>query len=1478
MQKILLVLLFLTTSISAQNKTEFFKAIPYLDGSEPNWATLMYSENPNVHEVINGYETYYKTHDFQKNIHTQNYKFWLKNIGEHLTDSGFIQSENPEREKWITQLKQKRQAEALQKKDDIWTSIGPYETYAEDEEEGVIPVSWQVNVYCLDQSVSNPNILYAGTEGQGAWKTTDKGLNWTLMTKNEDIRGVQDIKVAATNENLVYLADNSNIYKSTDGGTTWASVYSVNGTYQIVIHPTNSNIVFAVGQSGLFKTENGGNAWTQQYSDKFWDINFHPTQANILYTLRHNPTLQYAEFWKSTDTGTTWTQVSNGWYNPVNSNFNAHQDQGALIAVTPLEPNKVYVGMMGNHKAEDNTWIGVYRSENEGESWTNPIQDGGPYNTTTNQNLATINRTGGFSQTFYDFGFDASHTVAGKLYLGVLSLSVSFNSGDSWTRIGGYDTPSESNAGWIHPDIQDIHVLGSDVWVATDGGINYSNDEFATHESRKKGLVGSHFWGLGQGWNEDVLVGGRYHNGNTALYEVYGTGNSSRLGGGEAPTGYVDLLNPLTTYFSDISTSLLDPTSVGKQSYTGQLGKYPHESYFHAESSEIVRDPRYAHHLYLGAATDDGNNGGFWKSTDNGNSFELLHDFGAGKVTGIEISRQNPDLLYCVYDKTDIYKSLDGGRNWSSTTSLPSSGSKLISINPTNDQELWVFANTTNDNNKVFRTTDGGNNWDNMTTPTLQGHRINDGFFQGDSEHSRVYIVAAYGLFYWDSIAEDWIDYHEGLPFVMGDVKHIFKPFYRDSKIRLSSVMGIWEAPFEEASMPLAQPMTSQDIVYCSRDTVQFDCYSILDHAGATWQWTFSPEPLWISSTTERNPKVLLQNETSYDVTLTITDDNGNSDTKTIPNMVTVLSQCEAEKTPGLALQTFNDSDWVQTPNIPFTSNTVTMTAWVKPDGIQPEYSGIVINDGTTAGFNFRESNNTLGYHWPGGAWWWDSGLEVAPNEWSHVALVATPNSLTVYVNGVGSTHNVDLEEADFGSLKIGSYKAWGGRNYRGMIDEVCIWNRSLSQDEIRELRHLTQIPANDPDIITYYQFNDNPQSILDRADSYHASLVGQSKLVPSTAPFGGGVSHRMDVNTPGTYDFEATGASMTFAENAILPNGEIVVSRIDTLPNVIPTDNPVLSQNLQQYWIVNNYGINSTFEALQNLQFTPTTSNHALQSVQNASQISLYKRSENSDLENWVESCSASDATSIENGTFSFNADCNTIESGQFFLTTQNLPVKLKAFLQGAYNPETTSMTNNLQNENLLPLQQPYNSEPWNYTGKETFAKKSLFPSNVVDWVLIEVRDAANDNAFITAKAALLLQDGTIRDIEGGATEAVYFSGLDFNMDYNFVVRHRNHLAIMTSTAFSLPNINTYDFSISASQALGENQLQEVETGVFALSAGDFDGNSVMTVLDFNLYFSQLATLNAYMLGDVNLDGKVTVADYNLYVPNSSLIGVLKE
>ena len=64
---------------NAQNSNSFFKTIPTIDETMPDWAVEMYSDNPNVAKVDFDYYLYYKENPFKKTIHTQNYKYWHRN-------------------------------------------------------------------------------------------------------------------------------------------------------------------------------------------------------------------------------------------------------------------------------------------------------------------------------------------------------------------------------------------------------------------------------------------------------------------------------------------------------------------------------------------------------------------------------------------------------------------------------------------------------------------------------------------------------------------------------------------------------------------------------------------------------------------------------------------------------------------------------------------------------------------------------------------------------------------------------------------------------------------------------------------------------------------------------------------------------------------------------------------------------------------------------------------------------------------------------------------------------------------------------------------------------------------------------------------------------------------------------------------------------------------------------------------------------
>ncbi len=218
-----------------------------------------------------------------------------------------------------------------------------------------------------------------------------------------------------------------------------------------------------------------------------------------------------------------------------------------------------------------------------------------------------------------------------------------------------------------------------------------------------------------------------------------------------------------------------------------------------------------------------------------------------------------------------------------------------------------------------------------------------------------------------------------------------------------------------------------------------------------------------------------------------------------------------------------------------------------------------------------------------------------------------------------------------------------------------------------------------------------------------------------------------------------------------------------------------------------------------------------------------------------------------------------------------ENAPVKarLKVFLEGTY-ASSNLMNNHLKAANLIPFDQPYNRAPWNYSGSECITE---MPINAVDWVLVELREANNSEIIVERKAAILLSNGNIVD-EGN--DGVLFQNATENNSYYTIVRHRNHLALMSSVPIPLPNSNAYNFTADPSYVMGGSaQLTLLENGNYAAIAGDFNADGVISVFDFNYYSEQKSMLNEYVDSDCNLDRVVSVKDYNLYQGHPSVIGV---
>lgn len=217
---------------------------------------------------------------------------------------------------------------------------------------------------------------------------------------------------------------------------------------------------------------------------------------------------------------------------------------------------------------------------------------------------------------------------------------------------------------------------------------------------------------------------------------------------------------------------------------------------------------------------------------------------------------------------------------------------------------------------------------------------------------------------------------------------------------------------------------------------------------------------------------------------------------------------------------------------------------------------------------------------------------------------------------------------------------------------------------------------------------------------------------------------------------------------------------------------------------------------------------------------------------------------------------------------TQVNLIVNLEGPFSG------TEMYTLLNSGSILPLSQPYNGTPWNYTGPENV---SIIPNaNVVDWVLVELREtngeapSATSGKVISRRAGFLLKNGSIVDTDGS-------NPLDFIVPVYTnlypVVWHRNHLSVMSSIPVSkVGNVYTYDFTTSVNQVYGGiTGHKQLIPGTWGMISGDGNSDGVVSNIDKNNVWQVQVGLSGYLNGDFNMNGQVDNVDKNnKWKPNS--------
>ncbi len=316
---------------------------------------------------------------------------------------------------------------------------------------------------------SDPKVLYIGAAGGGVWKTVDGGVIFrSVFDKHNQSIGALAIDPqdpdktlwVGTGEvwtrNSVSIGDG--IYKTADGGENWKKMGLENSERisGICIHPKNNQVLYvgvlgalwsASTDRGVYKTTDGGTTWQKIFSI---DEN---TGCSELVMDPSNPDILYAAFWefrrsaysfnsggfksglyKSTDAGATWQKIHKG--------FPEGKLGRIAMAAAPSQPQTLYAVIESEQKEK----TGLYKSSDAGANW---------------QFL-----NGDFELSVRPFYF--SRIVVDPknpeiVYKAGLSGSVSRDGGKTFRNLGSMH--SDIHDFWVHIDNSDM------LFVATDGGL-----------------------------------------------------------------------------------------------------------------------------------------------------------------------------------------------------------------------------------------------------------------------------------------------------------------------------------------------------------------------------------------------------------------------------------------------------------------------------------------------------------------------------------------------------------------------------------------------------------------------------------------------------------------------------------------------------------------------------------------------------------------------------------------------------------------------------------------------------------------------------------------------------------------------------------------------------------------------------------------------------------------------------------------------
>jgi len=727
----------------------------------------------------------------------------------------------------------------------------------------------------------NPNTIFACTPSGGLWESTNGGTSWTTHTDHLIDLAVDDIAINPLNTNVQYIGmgdgdggyagytpSTVGVLKSIDGGITWnpTALYfqlsttgpSITTVQNLLISPVDTGVVFAATTAGLYYTSNGGQLWTCVLpGHDIRDVEFMEKHTDVVFASGFDGT-----FWRSTDYGVSFTQITGGW----------SSSDRLEIGIAPSDSQYVYI-LAGD--ANTGGFDGIYLSTDGGNTFAAKSTSALSVNPMGWSDNGTDMATG---QAWYDLSIAVSPTNKDSILIGGVDVWASGNDGVSF---GSKDITEWDNNPYVHADVHHLNFEpggGKYCIAATDGGIFKillpvnTGANAPVDINNNLSIAQQYGMGVSQQTATEYITGWQ-DNGtnesaasNTAWNQVVG---------GDGTLCFIDYTNQNNQYASYPMGSLYGSTNNGVN-FNGITSGLPSNGPW---VTEFVEDPHTPNTIYCGFSDvyQSTNQGGTWTQKSTWGNTAGLNEISAIAID----SAVNTDVYAGGYSgsasQIEFTSTITAATpTWTDISSgLPVSTAAIsaIAVNPKNPAQVWVAFSGYNATAKVYYSANGNTatpTWTNLSAG-LPNLPVNCIFYESGTANG-IYIGMDGGVYYMDNTTGGWVNYSAGLP----NVVVLQLTMYNATHTLMAATFGrgTWSTP--HWTPPTVAPtamFTGYPTSYCINDTVQFTDTS--SGQPTNWSWTFqNGNP---ATSTAQNPVVIYNTAGTYSVSLTAGNAIGNT-------------------------------------------------------------------------------------------------------------------------------------------------------------------------------------------------------------------------------------------------------------------------------------------------------------------------------------------------------------------------------------------------------------------------------------------------------------------------------------------------------------------------------------------------------------------------------------------------------------------------